>query len=143
MSQSATETNAVASARQHLTEVAGIPGYMATRTGGERTAETSKVYDGGELDPETLSSPAETGNIVVGKPYRPMVHGSILKTMDAQVGRYRTTIKVWDADPDLGPIGQPRIYANALLVRLAWPEGDANSSDPQNFELEWAVGPPA
>lgn len=140
MSQSATETNAVASARQHLTEVAGMPGYMATRTGGERTAETSKVRDGGKLNAETLSSPAETGNIVTGKPYRPMVHGAILKAWDQQVGRLRTTIKVWDADPDLGPIGEPRTHANALLVRLAWPEHDASSSDAGMFELEFAVG---
>lgn len=140
MTTSATESNAVASARQHLTEVAGLPGYMATRTGGERTAETSKTYDGGELVPVVLSSPAETGNIVTGKPYRPLVHGPILKEWDSLVGRFRTTIKVWDADPDLGPIGEPRVYADALLVRLAWPDGDANSSDPANFELEWAVG---
>lgn len=132
--------NAPASARQQLTEVAGIPGYMATRTGGERTSEPSKAWDGGALDPETLSAPADTGNIVVGKPYRPMVHGTILKTMDRQVGRFRTTISVWDTDPDLGPIGTPRVYPNALLVRLAWPEGDASSSDPSNFELEFMVG---
>lgn len=132
--------NAPASARQQLTEVAGIPGYMATRTGGERTSEPSKVWDGGALDAETLSAPAETGNIVVGKPYRPMVHGAILKTMDRQVGRFRTTVSVWDTDPDLGPVGEPRVYADALLVRLAWPEGDASSSDPSNFELEFSVG---
>lgn len=140
MTSSATESNAVASARQQLTEVAGIPGYMGTRTGGERTSEATKGFDGGELVPVVLSGPAETGNIVTGKLYRPLVHGPILKEWDAQVGRFRTTLKVWDTDPDLGPIGQPRVYADALLVRLAWPDGDANSSDLANFELEWAVG---
>lgn len=140
MTVNATEANAPASQRQQLTEVVGIPGYMATRTGGERTSDPQKVWDGGALDPETLSAPAETGNIVTGKPYRPNVHGSILKTWDRQVGRLRTTLKVWDTDPDLGPVGQPRVYANALLVRLTWPEGDAASSDASRFELEWAVG---
>jgi hypothetical protein len=140
MTQTATEANAPASQRQQLTEVVGIPGYMATRTGGERTSDPQKVYDGGALDPETLSAPAETGNIVTGKPYRPNVHATILRSWDRQVGRLRTTIKVYDTDPDLGPIGQPRVYANALLVRLMWPEGDAASSEPGRFELEWSVG---
>lgn len=141
MTSSATEANAPASQRQQLTEVVGIPGYMATRTGGERTSEPQKVWDGGALDPETLSAPAETGNIVVGKPYRPNVHAAILKDWDRQVGRLRTTLKVYDTDPDLGPLAQTlRTYPNAVLVRLMWPEGDAASSDPSRFELEFAVG---
>jgi hypothetical protein len=140
MTNSATEANAPAAQRQQLVEVAGIPGYMSTKEGGERSSDPSKVWDGGALDPETLSAPAETGNITVGKPYRPLVHGPILKAMDRQVGRLRTTIKIWDTDPDLGPIGEPRIHANALLVRLSWPEHDASSSDAGMFELEFAVG---
>ena len=131
--------NAPASARQQLTEVAGIPGYFGTKSGGERTSEPSKVWDGGALDAENLSAPADTGNIVVGKPYRPMVHGSILKGLDRQVGRYRTTVSVWDTDPDLGPVGEPTIYADALLVRMQRPDHDAGGNDASMFELEFAV----
>lgn len=141
MTSSATEANAPASQRQQLTEVVGIPGYMATRTGGERTSDPQKVWDGGALDPETLSAPAETGNIVVGKPYRPAIHAPILREFDRQTGRLRTTLKVVDTDPDLGPLPATlRTYANALLVRVTWPEGDAGSSDPGRFELEFSVG---
>lgn len=133
--------NAPASQRQQLTEVSAIPGYMATRTGGERTAEPSEVWDGGALDPESLSAPATTGNIVTGKPYRPNVHGAILKQLDRQVGRYRDTLVIVDTDPDLGPIMETaRTYPNALLVRLSWPDGDAGSAEAGTFELEWKVG---
>lgn len=134
------DTNAIASARQQLWEVAGIPGYMTTKTGGERTAETSKAWDGGQTEPEVMSSPAETGNITVTKLYRPAVHGRILRELDRKTGRYRTTLSGWDADPDLGPIGEPRVYPNALLVRVTWPDSDAGSSDPSSFELEFAIG---
>jgi hypothetical protein len=132
--------NAVASARQQLVEVAGWPGYWATKQGGETTSEVSKVWDGGSLDPETMAGPADTGNITVTRPYRPAVHGPIRKAWAAQVGRLRTTVSMWDTDPDLGPVGTPSVYANALLVRCTPPGHDASSSDPGTVELEFAVG---
>ncbi len=131
--------NAPASARQQLVEVKGFPGYFATKEGGEIEAETSKVWDGGTLKPETMAGPATTGNVTVSRPYRPAVHGAILKRLAKQVGRWRTTVSVWDTDPDLGPVGEPIVYANALLVRMARPEADASSSDASTFELEFAV----
>lgn len=134
-----TTPNAPASARQQLVEVAGFPGYFATKEGGEITAETSKVWDGGSLKPESMSGPAETSNVTVGRPYRPLVHGPLLKALARQVGSYRTTVSVYDTDPDLGPVGEPTVYANALLVRLARPQHDAGSSDASTFELEFAV----
>ena len=131
--------NGIASARQQLVEVAGWPGYFATKDGGEVTAEAGKAWDGGSLKPETMAGPAETGNVTVGRPYRPGVHGPIRKSWAKQVGRLRTTVSVWDTDPDLGPVGTPTVYANALLVRLTPPAADASSSDPGTIELEFAV----
>ena len=134
------DTNAPASARQQLVEVAGIPGYMSQKQGGDVEAESSKVWDRGNLRPDVLSSPSETGNVTVSKPYRPAVHAPILRQLAKMVGRYRTTVSVYDTDPDLGPVGSPReTYANALLVGLKWPEHDAGSSDAGMFELEFAV----
>lgn len=133
------DNNAPASARQQLVEVAGIPGYMSTKEGGEVAAETSQSWDGGSLKPENLSAPSTTGNVTTSKPYRPLIHGPILKTWAKQVGRLRTTVSVWDTDPDLGPVGSPQVYANALLVRLKRPDHDASSADPGMFELEFAV----
>ena len=129
----------VASQQHQLVSVSGFPGYFATKEGGEIEAEASKVWDGGSLKPETVTAPAETGNITVSKPYRPATHGPLLKRLARQVGVYRTTVSVWDTDPQLGPIGQPVVYADAVLVRLMRPEYDASSSDPGTFELEFAV----
>lgn len=131
--------NAPASARQQLVEVAGFAGYFANKEGGDVEAETSQVWDGGSLKPENMAGPATTGNVTVSRPYRPAIHGPILKRLAKQVGRHRTTVSVWDTDPDLGPIGEPVVYADALLVRLARPEADASSSDASTFELEFAT----
>jgi hypothetical protein len=131
--------NAPASARQQLVEVAEFPGYFANKTGGEVTAESTAVWDGGNRKPEQMSGPSATSNVVVSRPYRPAVHGPILRRMAKQVGQLRTTVSVWDTDPDLGPIGEPVVYANALLVRMRRPEADAASSSASTLELEFAV----
>lgn len=135
------DNNAIASARQQLWEVPGIPGYMTTKAGGERSAETSKAWDGGSLEPEVMSSPAETGNVTFTKLYRPGVHGAILRELERKVGRHRVTVSGYDTDPDLGVIGAPiAVYPDALLVRVSRPDSDAGSSDASSFELEFAVG---
>lgn len=129
----------VASQQHQLVSVGGFPGYFATKEGGDVESEASKVWDGGSLRPETTTAPAETGNITVSKPYRPATHGPLLRRLSKQVGVFRTTVSIFDTDPQLGPIGQPNVYADAVLVRLAWPEYDASSSDPGMFELEFSV----
>lgn len=131
--------NGVAAARQQLVEVAGWPGYFASKSGGETTAETGEAWDGGSLKPEKTGGPATVANVIVSRPYRPLTHGPIRKAWAKQVGRLRTTVSVWDTDPDLGPVGQPTVYANALLVRATPPDHDASSSETSMVEMEFSV----
>jgi hypothetical protein len=131
--------NAGATQREQLVEVTGIPGYMTTKTGGDIESETSKSRDGGSLKSESFAAPSETSDVVVSKIHRPRIHGPILKVWGRQVGMLRTTIKIWDTDPDLGPIGEPTVYADALLKGLKRPEFDANGGDVSMFELTFAV----
>lgn len=131
--------NAVATQRQQLVEVAGWDGYWATKEGGETTAEVSQAWDGGSLKPEVLAGPSATGNVTVSRPYRPAKHAALRKTWAKQTGRLRTTVSVWDTDPDLGPVGTPSVYANALLVRVTAPSHNAASSENGVIELEFAV----
>jgi hypothetical protein len=134
-----TTPNPIASQRQQLVKVDGFAGFFATKEGGEVSADVSQAWDGGALRPEPMSAPATTSNVTVTKPYRPAIHGPQLRALAPVVGRYRTTVNVYDTDPDLGPIGEPVTYANALLVRLKRPDHDAGSADPGTFELEFAV----
>lgn len=134
-----TTTAQPAAQRQQLITVEGLEGYFATIGGREISGDTSPVWDGGSKTPEQIGGPATPGNLTLGRPYRPARDQEIMATLRQQVMRWRTTISVQDTDEDLVPIGRPVIYANALLVRLADPDGDAASSDPSMIELEFAV----
>lgn len=131
--------NAVAAQRQFLVTIEGIAGTFATKTGGETSADTSDVYDGGKKHPEKLASPATTDNVTVSRPFRPARDGALAKRLRPLVGSYRSTVTVQPTDADLIPVGAPTVYANALLVRLADPEHDAASGDSSTIELEFAV----
>lgn len=134
------DKNAIATQRQQLVEVKGIPGYMATKTGGEVSAEPGKVHDGGQKKPTILNGMPETANLVVTKPYRPAVHAAILRSWQKRTGELETTVSVYDTDPDLGRIATPQnVYAPAKLARVSWPEYDSASTDPGYFELEFVV----
>lgn len=125
--------------RQFLVKVAGIDGYFATKSGGDTSADASDVYDGGRLDPEKLAAPATTDDITVGRPFDPVRDRPVIRTLRPLVGRHRTSVSVQDTDADLIPIGDPTVYANALLVGLTDPEADASSGDAASFELTFAV----
>ena len=137
------DANKVATAGQQQWSVEGWPGYWAAKTGGETSAPTSTAYDGGQLEPEVLGGQRSTSNIVLTRPYRPGRLAALLTAWEKQVGRKTTTVAGYDTDPDLGPIGQPVTYADALVVRIKRVDYQAGSGDPGNIELEVAVSGPA
>ena len=128
-----------AALRQFLVGVVGVAGYFATMWGGETSADTTDVYDGGKLTPEKLAAPATTANVVISRPYDPERDQPIITRLRPQVGRFRATVSVQPTDADLVPVGSPEVYANALLVKVQAPEADAASGDAATLELEFAV----
>lgn len=128
-----------AAQRQFLVGVEGVTGYFATKTGGETSADTTDVYDGGSPTPEKLAAPATTANVTVSRPWDPERDGPVVARLASQVGRWRTTVSVQPTDADLIPVGSPTVYANALLVRVQDPEADAASGDAATIELEFAI----
>lgn len=126
--------------RQFLVKVAGITGNFMTKTGGEFTADTTKVYDGGSLQPDTLAGPAQGSNVVITRAYDYTRDSTVLASLVQQVGRWRTTVSVTPTDQDLVAIGTPRTFPNALLVGVTEPEVDASSGDPGILQLEFSVG---
>lgn len=128
-----------AAQRQFLIKVSGVDGYFATKTGGDTSADTSDVYDGGSLTPEKMSSPATTDDVTVGRPFDPVRDRQVIRQLRPRVGRGRYTVSVQDTDADLVAIGEPTVYANALLIGVTDPEVDASSGDPAAFELTFAV----
>jgi hypothetical protein len=126
--------------RQYLVRISGIEGYWATFSGGNITADTNKVYDGGNPVPEVLAGPSEADNITVGRPYDTNRDATMLENLRRRVGVFTATISVQPTDRNYNVIGKPRVFPNALLVSLTEPEYDATSGDAAQVELEFAVG---
>lgn len=125
--------------RQALVTIEGIPGLWATKSGGNVSADTTPVWDGGAQTPEMLAGPAAAENITVGRPFDDARDLPELARLRRVVGRFRGTITVQPTTADLFPIGPPSVYPDALLVTLTEPEFDASSGDAQTIELEFAV----
>lgn len=125
--------------RQWLVTVAGIAGTFTTKTGGNITAANSKVFDGGSPTPQILSGIPEVDNVTVGRPWDSNRDASIVKTLRPKVGSFETTITIQQTDRDFNAIGDPIVYAGALLVGLTFPEADSSSGDASTFDLEFAV----
>jgi hypothetical protein len=64
-----------ASQRQFLVRVSDIPDYFMTKSGGNITSSANKVYDGGRIDPDVISSPAEAADVTVSRAYDPFRDG--------------------------------------------------------------------
>lgn len=126
--------------RQYLVKVSGIDGRFSTKSGGNITADVSKQYDGGSLQPDVLSSPAEAENITVGRAYDHGRDAQMLKQLRKQVGSARRTITVTPTDQDMVARNRPTVYPKALLVGITEPEYDSSSGDFATFELEFAIG---
>lgn len=125
--------------RQFLVKVAGIDGYFATKSGGNVSADTTKVYDGGDPTPYVLAAPAEAENITVSRPYDPLRDADLMRRLRQRVGRATFTVSVTPTDRDLVVVGRPVVYPDALLVAVNEPDADAGSGDAATFELEFAV----
>lgn len=132
-------TQPLAAQRQFYVTVSGVPGYFATKTGGETTADVTDVYDGGAQHPEKLAHPAVHANIVIGRPYRTARDQPIVASLRKKVGSFRPTVTVQPTDADGTPYGRPTVYASALLTRITDPDVDAASGDPARMELEFAI----
>lgn len=125
--------------RQFLVKVAGIDGYFATKSGGNVSSDTNKVYDGGDVTPYVMAGPAEAENVTVGRPYDPVRDGDLLSRLRTRVGRETFTVSITPTDRDLVVVGGPTVYPDALLVSVSEPEADAGSGDAAMFELEFAI----
>lgn len=130
---------APASKRQSLVSLGEVDiGYWSTKTGGEISATTTEVFDGGSLTPTHLASPATTKNVILSKPYRNSQDQALFKRLAPLVGIWRTTVTVQDTDASLIPVGEPTVYPACLLVRIQPPDHDASSGDGKMLEIEVA-----
>jgi hypothetical protein len=128
-----------ASARQFLVKVDGVEGYWATKSGGNVTAESQKVYDGGSLKPDIITNPPTAEDVTVTRPYDTARDPDILTALLQLVGSWETTVSVTPTDANLVAVGSPRVYPGARLIGVQDPEVDASSGDPSVCGLVFAI----
>lgn len=131
---------AKAAQRQFLVKVHGVQGLFMTKTGGNVTSSSTKVYDGGSVTPDVIASPAEADNITVGRAFDRTRDGATVHKLRRQVGRWATTVTVTPTDRDLVAVGNPVVYPEALLVGFNEMDANAGSGDPAMWELVFAIG---
>ena len=78
------------------------------------------------------------GDITLTKHYDADLR-TTLNSLRTKVGRAYYEIKIYDTDCDLKNSQSERVYAQALLVGLSEPEGDASSGAPATFALTFAI----
>lgn len=126
------------SQRQFLVKVEGIPGNMAGKSGGNISADTNKVYDGGDPDPDVMAGPASIDDVTVTRAFAIDRDSGVLEQLRQKVGRWKTTVSVTPLNIDLIPAAKPTVYLG-LLSGLNEPEADASSSDSATYELVFTI----
>ena len=126
------------SQRQYVVTIDRIEGKFMTKSGGSISADSTKIYNGGEKTPSIITGISEVENITVGRAFDNARDRAMLATLRPQVGRFTTTIKVQETDADYVAVGNPVVYADAVLVGITEPEYDSGSGDPAMVELEFA-----
>ena len=121
---------------------------FAQISGGEITAAVEKVYAGGDQFPSVLCAPYEIGDVTLTAHMDDSEEfdnasgegvATKLALLRDKVGRAYYTVNVHLTDCDIKITGSDRIYANALLVGITEPEGDASSGAPATFSLTFAM----
>jgi hypothetical protein len=117
----------------------GSYAYFAQVTGGEITASVEKIYIGGKQFPEVLCAPAEIGDITLTRHYSKELDAPFLATLRQMVGRAYYNIQVDELNCNVAVPEKQRVYAQALLVGLTEPEGDAASGAPSTYSLTFSI----
>ncbi len=127
--------------RQHLIVVAGIPGFWATRTGGEVTVAHTKTRDGGSLTPDILQGPAEVADITVSRSYDSTRDDAVIARLQSMLQNgtvWNTTITSTPTDGDFVPNGPPRTW-EVFLSKVMAPDADAESNNASKVELTFTA----
>lgn len=113
--------------------------YFAQVTGGEITASVEKIYIGGKPFPEVLCAPSEIGDITLTRHYSAEIDKSFMTLIRQMVGRAYYDITVFELNCDVKDPATQRVYAQALLVGVTEPEGDAASGAPATYSLTFSI----
>jgi len=128
------------SQRSFSVSITGVDGEFGTFTGGRKSKQIEKAWNGGATTPDIVGSPAEVENITVGRPYNPRRDQPVIEKLRRELEQAdrRYTIRKQPLDGNDTPIGKAETYANCVLVGVNAPDYDRASSTPARLELEFA-----
>ena len=130
------------SQRQFLVECSheDIEGYFMQKSGGNKSADSNKIYGGGSSTPAIITGIADVENVTIGRAFDATRDTAMLKTIRDQVGVLVTDIIVAEVDADLKPVAGGTItYSDRVLVGISEPEYESSSGDAAAVQLEFAV----
>lgn len=130
---------ALATKRQFLVTVSGIPGNWDSSSGGDVTAAANKHYEGGNDRPTLLGGLPETSDLEVTRTFDPVRDGELLIQLRKAVGRGRFTLTKQATDANRVKIGKPETHPDCLLIGVSAPEHEEGSADPSPFKLTFAT----
>lgn len=128
------------SQRNFSVSVTGVDGEFATFSGGEKSKQIEKAWNGGASMPDIVPAPTEVSNVVVGRPYNPRRDQPIADRLRLEIDQAdrRYTIRKQPLDGNDTPVGKAEAYTNCTLVAVRTPDYDRSSSTPARLELEFA-----
>lgn len=130
--------------RQWLVTVTGesgapiVAGTFLTKTGGSKSVDAQKVYDGGSPEYDILTGLPNLENVVVGRPFDIDRDGPMIEALDPLIGTgLWFTVTCQPLDREYRPYGKATVYSGSELIRVTEPDADGTSSEPDVFEIEF------
>lgn len=111
-------------------------GAFATKSGGESTAENTKIRPAAMAAEIALGGLSTIGDLTIGRHYQPFRDDPLLARLRAKIGSARVTVTVVSLDGNgkaFKTDGNP--YWVGVLIGVSEPDADANSNDGAMFEL--------
>ena len=130
------------SQRQFLVQVEhdDIPGYFMQKSGGNVSADSNKIYGGGQRTPAIITGIPDVENVTIARAFDSVRDTLMLKNIRDMVGVLTTDIKVVEVDADLAAVsGGTTVYSDCVLVGISEPEYESSSGDAASVQLEFAV----
>jgi hypothetical protein len=124
---------------QFVFSISGIAGNWEQSSGGDISAPSTKVRDGGSDRPTVLGGLSETDDIEVTRTYDPVTDVALLAALRKNVGRGRYTLTKQSTDANRVKVGKPTTYPGSLLIGLTEPEHEEGSSDLSQIKLKFST----
>lgn len=111
-------------------------GAFATKSGGEVTADVTKIRPAALSGEVSLGGPSTVGDLTVGRHYQPFRDDPLIQRLSSKVGSARVVASVVALDGQgqvFKPDGNP--YWVGVLSGVNAPDADAGSGDAAMLEL--------